>query len=49
MMWAHYENGVNYLDARICIASCDTPEGDLLSPFFLLHRLGTQSGQMVCG
>jgi len=28
MMWAHYENGVNYRDARICIASCDTPDGD---------------------
>ena len=34
MMWAHYENGVNYLDARICIASCDTPDGDLLSPSY---------------
>ncbi len=28
VLWAHYENGENYLDARICIATCDTPDGD---------------------
>ena len=30
VMWAHYENGENYLDARCCIATCDTPDGDFV-------------------
>lgn len=30
VMWAHYENGTNYLDARACIATCDTPDGDFV-------------------
>lgn len=30
VMWAHYENGRNYDDARACIASCDTPDGDFV-------------------
>lgn len=30
VMWAHYENGQNYLDARACIATCDTPDGDFV-------------------
>lgn len=28
VMWAHYENGENYSCAAICVASCDTPDGD---------------------
>lgn len=28
VMWAHYENGIDYLCAAACIASCDTPDGD---------------------
>lgn len=27
VLWAHWENGVNYLDARCCIASSDRPDG----------------------
>lgn len=27
VMWAHYENGENYLDAAACIATSDTPDG----------------------
>ena len=30
VMWAHYENGENYLDARACIATCDTPDGEFV-------------------
>ena len=25
---AHFENGKNYLDAAVAIATCDTPDGD---------------------
>ena len=28
VMWAHYENGVDYAAAAACIATCDTPDGD---------------------
>jgi hypothetical protein len=28
IMWAHYENGVDYSAASACIATCDTPDGD---------------------
>lgn len=28
VMWAHFENGKNYLDAAVAIATCDTPDGD---------------------
>ena len=43
VMWAHYENGENYLDARACIASCDTPDGDFtyhgsFNPFGAMSR-----------
>jgi hypothetical protein len=27
VMWAHYENGLDYRDARICIATSKTPDG----------------------
>ena len=30
VLWAHWENGVNYRDARICIADCDTPDGEFV-------------------
>ncbi|MBR3643257.1 MAG: family 43 glycosylhydrolase, partial [Parasporobacterium sp.] len=30
VMWMHYENGHDYLDARIAIASCDTSDGDFI-------------------
>lgn len=30
VMWMHFENGVNYFDARLAIASCDTPDGDFV-------------------
>lgn len=30
VMWMHYENGHDYLDARIAIASSDTPDGDFV-------------------
>lgn len=28
VMWAHYENGVDYSAASACIATCDTPDGN---------------------
>lgn len=28
VLWVHFENGKNYHDAAIGIASCDTPDGD---------------------
>lgn len=28
VLWAHYENGVNYLDAGAAVATCSTPDGD---------------------
>ncbi len=30
VLWVHYENGENYLDAAIGIAECDTPDGDFV-------------------
>ena len=30
VMWAHYENGKDYLDARCMVATCDTPDGDFV-------------------
>ena len=30
VMWAHYENGVNYSAASGCISTCDTPDGDFI-------------------
>ena len=30
VMWAHYENGVNYNDACACVAVCDTPDGQFV-------------------
>lgn len=30
VMWAHYENGINYSEARCCVATCDTPDGDFV-------------------
>lgn len=43
VMWAHYENGKNYLDARAAIATCDTPDGDFVyhgsfNPFGYMSR-----------
>ena len=29
-MWAHFENGIDYHCAALCIASCDTPDGDFV-------------------
>lgn len=28
VMWVHFENGENYLEAAAALASCDTPDGD---------------------
>ncbi len=41
VLWAHYENGENYLDARACVASCDTPDGD-----FTYHGSFNPYGEM---
>lgn len=30
VMWMHYENGINYAEARCAIATCDTPDGDFV-------------------
>ena len=30
VMWAHYENGIDYHCAAACIATCDTPDGDFV-------------------
>lgn len=30
IMWAHYENGINYSEAAIALASSDTPDGDFV-------------------
>ena len=30
VLWVHFENGKNYHDAAIGIASCDTPDGDFI-------------------
>jgi hypothetical protein len=41
VLWAHYENGINYNDARACIASCDTPDGE-----FTYHGSFNPFGEM---
>lgn len=41
VLWAHYENGENYNDARACIATCDTPDGE-----FTYHGSFNPFGQM---
>lgn len=28
VMWMHYENGIDYFNARCAVAICDTPDGD---------------------
>ena len=30
VMWMHFENGKNYLEAKCAIATCDTPDGDFV-------------------
>lgn len=30
VMWAHFENGIDYNDAAIAIATCDTPDGNFI-------------------
>jgi len=30
VMWMHYENGIDYLEAKCAIATCDTPDGDFV-------------------
>ncbi len=30
VMWVHYENGKNYHDAAVAVATCDTPDGDFV-------------------
>ncbi len=30
VMWMHYENGFNYMDAACAVATCDTPDGDFV-------------------
>ncbi|MBQ8432588.1 MAG: family 43 glycosylhydrolase [Clostridia bacterium] len=30
ILWAHYEDGINYHAARCAVASCDTPDGDFV-------------------
>lgn len=41
VMWAHYENGENYLSASVAIATCDTPDGD-----FIYHGSFRPFGEM---
>ena len=43
VMWMHYENGTDYLDAACAIATCDTPDGDFVyhghfNPFGFMSR-----------
>ena len=30
ILWAHYEDGINYHAARCAVASCDTPDGEFV-------------------
>ena len=30
VLWAHYENGLDYLAAGCAVATCDTPDGDFV-------------------
>ena len=41
VMWAHYENGKDYLDAAALVATCDTPDGD-----FVYHGAFNPYGHM---
>ena len=41
VMWAHFENGTNYLDAAALVATCDTPDGD-----FVYHGAFNPYGEM---
>ncbi len=41
VMWAHYENGVDYSCAEACVATCDTPDGD-----FVYHGSFRPYGEM---
>ena len=41
VLWAHFENGANYLDARACIATSDTPDGE-----FTYHGSFNPFGEM---
>jgi len=41
ILWAHYENGADYRNARCCIASCDTPDGQ-----FVYHGSFNPCGEM---
>ncbi len=41
VMWAHFENGIDYHCAAVCIASCDTPDGD-----FTYHGSFNPYGEM---
>jgi len=41
VMWAHYENGMDYHCASACVASCDTPDGD-----FVYHGSFRPYGEM---
>ena len=41
VMWAHYENGNDYLDAACLVATCDTPDGD-----FVYHGAFNPFGEM---
>lgn len=43
VLWMHFENGKNYMDAAVGIASCDTPDGDFtyhghFNPFGYMSR-----------
>lgn len=41
VMWAHFENGLDYSTAAACIATCDTPDGD-----FVYHGSFRPYGEM---
>lgn len=41
VLWAHYENGENYLEARACVASSDYPDRD-----FVWHGSFNPFGEM---
>ncbi|MFD1677384.1 family 43 glycosylhydrolase [Alicyclobacillus fodiniaquatilis] len=41
VLWAHYENGEDYLCAAVAVATCDTPDGD-----FTYHGSFNPYGEM---
>lgn len=41
VMWAHFENGLDYSCAAACVATCDTPDGD-----FVYHGSFRPFGEM---